>query len=415
MNRLFRLTICIAVLGGVAVMSLFTCSTCAQNAEVSGESTVPQRSESTPDSETPTLRDFDPQPMLQVPRTQLERAKFPVVDVHTHFGRRLQGDRGQLMDYVNLMDANNIAISISFDAKLGDEDEHLKFISPSNQVGPQRIVAFVHLDFIGKGNPRDPRTWAVNEPDFVHQTVEQLKIAQNKGILGLKFFKSFGLTDRWADGRLLQIDDPHWDPIWKTCGELGLPIIMHVADPAAFFEAVDRHNERWEELSRHPDWNFSDPKYPRREELLAARNRVIARHPHTTFIGAHVANNSEDLATVGHWLDQYPNLIVEIASRINELGRQPYTARRFFIKYQDRILFGTDGPWPAQRLHYYWRFLETYDEYFPYSEKTPPPQGQWRIYGIGLPDEVLQKIYFQNACRVIPGLQSSFDHARVAN
>jgi predicted TIM-barrel fold metal-dependent hydrolase len=133
---------------------------------------------------------------------------------------------------------------------------------------------------------------------------------------------------------------------------------------------------------------------------------VIARHPNTTFIGAHFANNSEDLAVVGQWLDQYPNLVVEFASRINELGRQPYTARKFFIKYQDRILFGTDGPWPELRLSYYWRFLETYDEYFQYSEKSPQPQGLWRIYGIGLPDDVLKKIYHENAMRVVPGLKA---------
>ena len=139
--------------------------------------------------------------------------------------------------------------------------------------------------------------------------------------------------------------------------------------------------------------------------MLAARNRVIARHPGTIFIGAHMANSPEDLATVAQWLDRYPNLYVEPASRIGELGRQPYTARKFCIKYADRILFGTDGPWPEKRLTYYWRFLETLDEYFPYSEKPFPPQGFWRIYGIGLPDAVLRKIYHENAIRLIPGLK----------
>ena len=186
---------------------------------------------------------------------------------------------------------------------------------------------------------------------------------------------------------------------------------MHVADPVAFFQPIDANNERWEELSRHPDWSFHGDQFPSRDELLAARNRVISRHPKTTFIGAHFANNSEDLATVAKWLDQYPNLVVEFASRINELGRQPYTARKFFIKYQDRILFGTDGPWPELRLSYYWRFLETYDEYFPYSEKSPQPQGMWRIYGIGLPDDVLKKVYRENAMRIVPGLRNVFERA----
>jgi predicted TIM-barrel fold metal-dependent hydrolase len=186
---------------------------------------------------------------------------------------------------------------------------------------------------------------------------------------------------------------------------------MHTADPIAFFEPADARNERLEELLRRPDWSFSGPGNPTHAELLAARNRVISRYPNTLFIGAHVAQLPEDLATVGKWLDEYPNFVVEIASRIGELGRQPYSARKFMIRYQDRILFGTDGPWPEQRLTYYWRFLETFDEYFPYSEKTPQPQGLWYIYGLGLPDEVLQKIYFGNALRCIPDLRSKYETA----
>jgi predicted TIM-barrel fold metal-dependent hydrolase len=186
---------------------------------------------------------------------------------------------------------------------------------------------------------------------------------------------------------------------------LGLPIILHTADPVAFFKQIDKTNERWEELSRHPDWSFYGEQFPSREELLAARNRVIARHPKTIFIGAHVANNSEDLAVVGRWLDEYPNLYVEFASRIGEMGRQPYTSRKFIIKYADRVLFGTDGPWPERRIRLYWRFLETQDEYFPYSEKEFPPQGLWNIYGLYLPDPVLRKVYHENAARIIPGVK----------
>jgi predicted TIM-barrel fold metal-dependent hydrolase len=181
-------------------------------------------------------------------------------------------------------------------------------------------------------------------------------------------------------------------------------VIIHTADPAAFFEPVDATNERWEELSRHPDWSFYGGDFPSRDELLAARNRVIARHPKTQFIGAHVANNAEDLKTVGAWLDRYPNLWIEPASRISELGRQPFTAREFLIRYGDRLLFGTDGPWPEKRLQLYWRFLETHDESFPYSEKEPPPQGLWQIYGLDLPNEVLRKLYYENAVKLIPGI-----------
>ncbi len=324
-------------------------------------------------------------------------AAFPVIDIHTHFGFRLKGDGEALQKFVEVMDRNHIAICNSLDAKLGSESEHLAFLAPCRD----RFTVFAHIDFQGDGGD-DPGTWACNQPGFVRTTCELLEQARSNGIVGVKFFKQFGLGYRDAHGRLLKIDDPRWDPIWQTCGRLKLPVLIHTADPAAFFQPITPRNERFEELYRHPEWSFYGQDFPTREALLEARNRVIARHPQTIFIGAHVANNPEDLATVQTWLDQYPNLYIEIASRIAELGRQPYSARDFVMKNQDRILFGTDGPWPEQRLEYYWRFLETRDQYFPYSEKSPPPQGLWRIYGIDLPDEVLQKIYFKNALRLVP-------------
>jgi predicted TIM-barrel fold metal-dependent hydrolase len=186
---------------------------------------------------------------------------------------------------------------------------------------------------------------------------------------------------------------------------------MHTADPSAFFEPIDATNERYEELSRHPDWAFPIDKFPTRASLHSARNRVIAKHPDTIFIAAHFGNDAEDLKETALWLDTYPNMYVELASRIAELGRQPYTARKFFLKYQDRILFGTDGPWPEERLRLYWRFLETEDEYFPYSEKEFPPQGFWNIYGLFLPDEVLSKIYRENLLRILPRLQKKYESA----
>jgi predicted TIM-barrel fold metal-dependent hydrolase len=353
--------------------------------------------------EVPTIRTFNPSSTLEVVKTNLTAAKFPVIDVHNHFGFKYRGNSQRLDEYVAIMDRNNIAASISFDAPLGHEDDHIAFLAPH----AERVPFFVHLDFVRSKNKSDPKTFAVNQPGFVRQKVENLTVAKQRGALGLKLFKSFGLTVQDRNGSLIKIDDPQFDPIWKRCGELGLPVIIHSADPVAFFNPTDNKNERWEELNRHPDWSFHGDKFPSRESLLEARNHVIARHPKTTFIGAHVANNSEDLAAVGKWLDEYPNLVVEIASRINELGRQPYTARKFFIKYQDRIMFGTDGPWGEERLRYYWRFLETYDEYFPYSEKSPPPQGSWRIYGIGLPDEVLKKVYSENAIRIMPELKTA--------
>jgi predicted TIM-barrel fold metal-dependent hydrolase len=186
---------------------------------------------------------------------------------------------------------------------------------------------------------------------------------------------------------------------------LGLPVLIHISDPAAFFHPLDERNERWGELQGHPNWSFHGDRFPAREELLAARNRLLVRHPKTTFIGAHVGNNPEDLKTVGEWLDQFPNFHVELAARISDLGRQPYTARKFIIRYADRVMFGTDGPLSELRMSIHWRFLETFDEYFAYGESSFPSQGYWNIYGLGLPEDVLRKVYYENASRIIPGVE----------
>ena len=355
------------------------------------------------------LPDFRPQSMLHVPATKLTCGKFPSVDVHTHFGFRLRGSAEQLDDYVHVMDQNRIAVSVSLDAMLGKSlDEHRRFLCEKY---PDRFAIFVYLDWQGDGKIGDWASWDCQRPDFARRTVELLRRAKDEGACGVKFFKQFGLEYRNPDGTLIQIDDPRWNPIWEACGELGLPVLIHTADPAAFFLPIDAKNERYEELLRHPEWSFYGHDFPKREALLDALNRVIERFPRTNFIGAHVANNAEDLGTVAQWLDRFPNLYLDTASRIAELGRQPHTAREFCLKYQDRILFGTDGPWPNERLGYYWRFFETHDEYFPYSEKEFPPQGLWYIYGLDLPDDVLKKIYFENACRLVPGLAAIYARA----
>lgn len=349
------------------------------------------------------LRLYRPESTLRVSEHKLTRAKFPVVDVHTHFRVRFKQSPEQLDEFVKVMDRNQVAICSSLDGQLGDAfEEHAKYLWTRY---PDRFVIFANIDWRGDGKPDDPATWDCHRPDFGRRTAARLAEAKKLGASGVKIFKEFGLVYKNPDGSLVEIDDSRWDEIWNACGELGLPVIIHTADPPAFFTPINEKNERWEELFRRPEWSFFGPKFPSREKLLAALNRVIERHPKTTFIGAHVANNAEDLAAVGAWLDKYPNLVVEIASRIGELGRQPYTARRFFLKYSDRILFGTDGPWPEQRLVLYWRFLETFDENFSYSEKEFPPQGFWNIYGIELPDDVLRKLYHENAARLIPGVK----------
>ncbi len=352
------------------------------------------------------LDQFRPQAKLVVSNNTPDRAKFPVVNVHTHLGLRLHQSRQQLDEYIAMMDRTGVAVCVNLDGKLGDWDDQADFVWKKHK---DRIVIFVHIDWMGDGQEDDPASWDCQRPDFARRVAKQLADARQKGASGLKFFKQFGLGYRDADGQLLRIDDRRWDPIWQACGQLGIPVIMHSADPVAFFDPIDERNERYEELSRHPDWSFYGDDFPSHTELLSSRNRVIERHPRTQFIGAHVANFPEDLATVGQWLDRYPNLNIEIASRIGELGRKPYSTREFLIKYADRVMFGTDGPKPEPRMRLYFRFLETKDEYFPYSEQAFPPQGFWNIYGVGLPDPVLKKIYFQNACRIIPGVQERID------
>ncbi len=353
------------------------------------------------------LENFRPTSQLRAKLTPIERAKFPVIDIHIHPRLRFRNVAARLDEFVEVMDDQNVAVCVSLDGQLGENfATHKQYLLTKY---PHRFAIFANVDWQGDGDPGEPATWACHQPGFGHRMAQALADAKRQGAVGLKIFKMLGLYYKNPDGSLIKVDDPRWDPIWQAAGELGLPVIIHTADPVAFFDPIDATNERWEELSRHPNWSFHGEEFPSHDELLAQRNRVIARHPKTTFIGAHLANFPEDLATVGKWLDTYPNLVVETSSRIAELGRQPYTTREFFERYQDRIMFGTDGPRPAARMLPNWRFFETRDEYFPYAENDFPPQGFWRIHGIGLPDEILKKLYHENALRVIPGLRAKYE------
>lgn len=355
---------------------------------------------------------FRPRPALKVKQTLLPHAKFPVIDIHTHFGVKLPQTKQALDDFVAVMDRQNIAMCVSLDGRWGDHiDDHRKFLGEH----ANRFAIFAQVDWRGAGKVDEPATWACNRADFGRAAALSLVDAKARGAVGLKVFKGLGLEYKNPDGSLIRVDDPRWDPIWQACGELGFPIVIHTGDPVAFFDPIDEHNERWEELHRHPTWSFHGPQFPTHREILQQLLTVVKRHPKTNFIAAHLANNAEDLETLAKWLDEYPNLYLDTASRINELGRQPYTAREFLIKYADRILFGTDGPWPELRLQSYWRHFETYDEFFPYSEKDFPPQGLWNIYGVGLPDDVLKKIYRENVERLLPALSDRLEANRVQN
>jgi predicted TIM-barrel fold metal-dependent hydrolase len=242
---------------------------------------------------------------------------------------------------------------------------------------------------------------------------QALEQARQDGARGLKILKTLGLylRENITSGALVKIDDPRFDPMWDACGQLNFPVAIHISDPIAFFTPTDRFNERYEELNNHPDWSFHGGDFPNNDELIAARNRVMARHPKTQFVVLHAGNFAENLGNVSDNLDRYPNMSVDIAARIGELGRQPRTSRKFFDKYQDRILFATDATphgdeFPQQVFNdklyeIYFRFLETEDEYFDYAPAKVPPQGRWRIYGIGLPETILKKVYYENSARLL--------------
>jgi predicted TIM-barrel fold metal-dependent hydrolase len=346
------------------------------------------------------LEDFQPRSMLVVPETPVERARFPVVDVHAHptsRARRVGGvPHGEAVRHnatptalLPVMERRNLRTIVSLTGGVGAglADSVRTFQQPH----PDRFVVFT-----------EPSYDRIAEPGYAAWQADELARARQAGARGVKILKVLGLflREQVTAGPLVKIDDPRFDPMWEACGALGLPIAIHVSDPTAFFLPIDAHNERYEELQEHPDWSFYGRDYPSDADLLAARDRVLARHPKTTFIGLHVGHSSENLGAASAALDRFPNLHVEIAARIGELGRQPRASRRFFEKYQDRILFGTDGPQDSV-YPIYFRFLETEDEYFAYDTGPVPGQGRWRISGLGLPDGILKKVYSENAVRLL--------------
>jgi predicted TIM-barrel fold metal-dependent hydrolase len=334
------------------------------------------------------LRDWQPRSMLVTPATELAKPKFPAIDVHNHLGAgKAQLTPERVAAYLTEMNEAGVRTVVNLDGGWGDR--LAETLAALDQAHPDRFLTFAQINFDGI----DDDAWSARETARLEESFRQ-------GAKGLKIHKSLGLGIRYKDGRLMPVDDPKLDALWALCGKHGKPVMIHTADPAAFFTPLDRHNERWHELNEHPQWLFYGNGFPTREELLGQYLRVVGRHPQTTFIGAHFGNNAEDLAAVGKSLDEHPNLYVDIDARISELGRAPYSARKFFIKYQDRIMFGTDTTPRRDAFRIYYRFLETEDEYFDCAA-SHHLQGFWRIYGMSLPDDVLAKIYAKNAERVL--------------
>ena len=379
----------------------------ASSRPASQDATVPQNAQPRPLA----LVDYEPKSMLQVHETRVEKARFPAIDIHTHIsvstksesGIELAPERkylGTAEELLQVMDRKNIAAMVNL---TGGFDHGLaEAVTQYDKRFPGRFFTFTEPCYSKFKQPNYPRV----QGDAIEQ-------AYRDGARGLKILKTLGLylRENITSGTLVKIDDPRFDPTWDACGQLNLPVAIHVSDPIAFFTPTDRFNERYEELNNHPDWSFHGHDFPGNAELLEARNRVFARHPKTQFLVLHVGNFSENLANVSESLDRFSNMSVDIAARIGELGRQPRTARKFFDTYQDRILFGTDATphgdeFPQQVFNeklyeIYYRFLETDDEYFDYAPAKVPPQGRWRIYGVDLPEPVLRKVYYENAARLL--------------
>lgn len=334
------------------------------------------------------LKDWEPRSMMVTKTTVVEKPMFPVIDVHNHLGggkERLTPET--VKRYLAEMDAAGVRTVVNLD---GGWDDRLKeTLAALDEAHPGRFLTFALVNFAG-----------IDDDGWGDREAKRLEAGFKAGAKGLKFHKTFGLSTRYRSGKLVPVDDPKLDPIWEVCAKHHKPVVIHIADPAAFFTPLDRFNERWHELNSNPGWLFFGEQFPKRQDVLDALHRVIARHPKTTFVNTHFGNNAEDLASVAEKLDKYPNMYVDIDARISELGRQPYTARRFFLKYQDRIMFGTDTNPRREAYRVYYRFLETDDEYFDCSA-SHHRQGFWNIYGIFLPPDVLEKVYRTNAERVL--------------
>jgi len=347
------------------------------------------------------LSDFEPRSTLKVNHKKIYKAKYPVIDINVHLSSFFQTeyDRKVLApeNLLKSMDSVGIRIIINTDVEGQKLDEVLNRYARKY---PGRFINFWPTGF-------PP---GINTDERLASLSEELERAIKMGAAGEgELWKHLGLKAKDVSGKIIPVDDPRIDPLWAKAGELGVPILWHMGDPAPMFQPVDRFNERYIELRRYTEWSFYGPQFPSRETILKGRENVLRKHPQTIFIGCHMGWNSDDLSYASYLLDTYPNYFLDISTTLSELGRQPYTTRRFFIKYQDRILFGTDGGslfgvkgWTVEKFYQaHFEFLETENEYIDYPMQGAINQGSWKIYGINLPDSILQKVYYKNAEKIL--------------
>lgn len=332
------------------------------------------------------FENYNPVSTLVVPEHKLTKAKFPFIDVHNH---QWEMGRNHLSGLITDMDKMNMAVMVNLSGVGGGKLKD--FARSVKENYPKRFIIFTNINFDGFGNER----WTEN-------AVKRLEDDVKSGASGLKIYKTLGLSVTDKSGNRVTVDDQRLDAIWKKCGELKIPVLIHTADPKSFWDQMDAKNERWLELETHPGrrYNGKDASY---EQLLHEQHNMFRKHSGTTFIAAHFGWLPNDLGKLGRLMDSLPNIVVEFGAVIAELGRQPRAASAFFQKYQDRILFGKDS-WVPDEYTTYFRVLETSDEYFPYHKKY---HAFWRMYGMALPDDILKKVYYKNALRIIPGIDKS--------
>ena len=341
-------------------------------------------------AQTSTHMDFEkymPTSTLVVPEHKLNHARFPFIDVHNHQGSMSASD---LKGLEKEMDKLNMAVMVNLSGDNGNRLQNK--IDNIRSTSPKRFIVFANISFSGIG-----------EPGWTEKAVKQLEEDVKYGANGLKIFKNLGLSVKDNTGKRVTVDDPRLDAIWDKCGELKIPVLIHTADPKPFWDPEDEHNERWLEITSHPGRKRSDNDPAPWEVLIEEQHRMFKKHARTTFIAAHFGWYPNNLPKLSQLLDDMPNVVVEFGAVIAELGRQPRMAHQFFEKYQDRILFGKDS-WVPEEYATYFRVLETEDEYFPYHKKY---HAFWAMYGMGLSDAILKKIYYKNALRIIPNIDKS--------
>jgi uncharacterized protein len=345
------------------------------------------------------IENYNPKSTLIVPEHQVKKAKYPFIDIHNHQWSMPDQDLKELLSDMNSLNMK-VMVNLSgrsFDIfhddyggtkmeNAGIEKLNRSLLNVKNNA-PGRILVFTNIDFSG-----------IDNPQWTALTVAQLEKDVKQGAAGLKIYKDLGLEVRDKNGKRIKVDDPRLDPIWEKCGELKIPVLIHTGEPSPFFDKMDNTNERWLELKLHPDRARPASHYPGWKEVMDEQHHIFSKHRNTRFIAAHFGWLANNLKALGELLDSLPNVNIEFAAVLEEIGREPKTARNFFIRYQDRILFGKDT-WSVPEYAFYFRMLETDDEYFPPLRKY---HAFWYMYGLGLPDEVLKKIYYKNALKLFP-------------